>query len=94
MPSIHEPAYLEFITRLRHERKAKKLTQAQLAKKLGELQSYVAKVETCERRLDVIEAAEWCIALNITFHAVLPDNLKAALADASHYHQSPRDDNG
>lgn len=79
MPSIHEPQYIEFITRLRNERKAKNITQIQLAKKLGQSQSYVAKVETCERRLDVIEAAEWCIGLDVTFQDIMPAVLKAAV---------------
>ncbi len=94
MPSIHEPAYIEFITRLRNARKVQNLTQAQLAEKLGALQSYVAKVETCERRLDIIEAAEWCIALGITLNETIPNSLKAALDPASHYHDETKDDNG
>jgi transcriptional regulator with XRE-family HTH domain len=73
---------MEFITRLRNERKARNLTQAQLAEKLGQLQSYVAKVETCERRLDVIEAAEWCIALDVTFQDVMPSSMRASLERA------------
>lgn len=93
VPSVHEPEYIEFITRLRNERKAQNLTQVQLAERLGELQSYVAKVETSERRLDVIEAAEWCIALGITFKDVMPHSLQAALENASHY-QKNQDDNG
>ncbi len=93
MPSVHEPEYIEFITRLRNRRKAQNLTQTQLAERLGELQSYVAKVETSERRLDVIEAAKWCIALGITFKDVVPRSLQAALENASHY-QKNQDDNG
>jgi transcriptional regulator with XRE-family HTH domain len=95
VPSIHEPAYIELITRLRYARKAKNLTQAQLAEKLRELQSYVAKVETCERRLDVIEAAKWCIALGITLNEVIPAELKSAFEqNASHYHNETKDDDG
>lgn len=39
------------------------LTQAQLATRLEKPQSYVAKSETKERRLDVIEYAEFVTAL-------------------------------
>lgn len=93
MPSIHEPAYIEFIARLRNARKVKNLTQAQLAEKLGERQSYIAKVETCERRLDVIEASEWCIALGITLSDVIPVSLKAGLEREPLSHRK-KDDNG
>lgn len=35
------------------------LTQASLAQKLGVAQSFVAKVEAAERRLDVVEFVRW-----------------------------------
>lgn len=38
------------------------LTQADLAERLDKPQSFVAKVETQERRLDVIEFAKWMVA--------------------------------
>jgi transcriptional regulator with XRE-family HTH domain len=78
MPTIHAPHYIEFVTRLRNARRAKKITQEELAELLHKPQSYVSKVETCERRIDVIEAAEWCIVLGITLGDVLPNALKTA----------------
>ena len=42
-------------TLLSKERKAAGLTQAALAKKLGRYQSYIANVESGQRRIDVIE---------------------------------------
>lgn len=39
------------------------LTQAEVARRVGKPQSYVAKVEGGERRLDVIELIEMCEAL-------------------------------
>lgn len=38
------------------------LTQADLAQRLDKPQSFVAKVETQERRLDVIEFVKWMVA--------------------------------
>jgi transcriptional regulator with XRE-family HTH domain len=90
MPTIHAPLYIEFVTRLRNARKAKKKTQEELAELLHKPQSYVSKVETCERRLDVIEAAEWCMILGITLGDVLPNALKAAWDTESHNPIEPR----
>jgi transcriptional regulator with XRE-family HTH domain len=38
------------------------MTQSQLAKRLGKAQSFVSKVETGERYLDVLEFLRWCEA--------------------------------
>lgn len=55
MKSIHTPAYRALITVLVDARHNAGLTQDQLAKRLGRPQSFVAKYENRERRLDVIE---------------------------------------
>lgn len=39
------------------------LTQAALAERIGNTQTFVSKVERGERRLDVVEFAEWCEAM-------------------------------
>ncbi|RPH24151.1 XRE family transcriptional regulator [Buttiauxella warmboldiae] len=57
MPSIYSSEYQLVITALRSARRDKGMTQAQLAKALGKPQSFIAKVENGERRLDVIEFA-------------------------------------
>jgi transcriptional regulator with XRE-family HTH domain len=44
-------------------RKSKGITQQELAGRLDRPQSYIAKVETGERRLDVVEFIEWCTQL-------------------------------
>jgi transcriptional regulator with XRE-family HTH domain len=72
MSGAHDPQYIEFIARLRSVRKAKGLSQKELGELLNKPQSFVSKVETCERRLDVIEAAEWCVALGIRLEETLP----------------------
>lgn len=51
--------------KLINERKEIGMTQAELAQKLAKHQSYVAKVEVCERKLDEIEFVEWCQALDL-----------------------------
>lgn len=79
MSGVHKPQYMEFIALLRKARREKHLTQSQLGHLLNQPQSFISKVETCERRLDLIEAAEWCRALGIRLDDVLPVDLNADL---------------
>ncbi len=79
MRSAHQPEYVEFVSQLRRARKSAGVTQADLAKRLRQPQSFVSKVETCERRLDVIEAARWCAALKIPLSRMLPTELRHVL---------------
>ncbi len=65
MKTIYHPKYILLVGKLIDERKSIGMTQAELAKKLGKHQSYVAKVEVCERKLDVMEFVEWCQALGL-----------------------------
>lgn len=53
--SIFTDAYATFIETLTNARVAAGITQADLAARLGKPQSFVSKVETGARRLDVIE---------------------------------------
>ena len=53
--SVHTRQYQVFVEQLAEARKAAGLTQQQLADKLGRPQSFVAKYENGERRLDVVE---------------------------------------
>ncbi len=55
------------IALLRNKREAIGMTQIQLAEKLDVSQAVVSKIETCERRLDVIELIDVCNAINISF---------------------------
>ena len=51
---------------LRTERKHHKVSQINLAKKLGIEQSYISKTEIGDRRLDIIELLEYCDAMGLT----------------------------
>ena len=53
--SVHTPQYLVFCELMAQARKKAGLTQHALAKRLGRPQSFVAKYEGGERRLDVVE---------------------------------------
>lgn len=65
--SIHQKRYHTMIALLRSKREAIGMTQNQLAGKLGISQTVVSKIETCERRLDIIELIDVCNAINISF---------------------------
>lgn len=72
MKSIYDEKYMEIITRLRVARVEKSITQQHLAKILGVPQSFISKVECCERRLDIVEFIYWLNALELTIDEVLP----------------------
>jgi len=63
--SIHSPPYVALRDALTEARVKAGLTQEQLAAKLFRPQSYVAKYETGDRRLDVIELVELCEHLRV-----------------------------
>lgn len=53
--SIYEKDYKQIIKRLRQARIAAGLTQVKAAQKLGKPQSFISKIESGERRLDIAE---------------------------------------
>jgi transcriptional regulator with XRE-family HTH domain len=53
--TIHSPASQIFCSLLREERQAARLSQNMLAEKLNRPQSFVAKIEKGERRVDLVE---------------------------------------
>lgn len=66
MPSsIHTEVYKALIDRLVAARTDAGLTQQTVADRLGKPQSYVAKVEGLERRLDVIEYLTMAVAVGL-----------------------------
>jgi len=57
--------YQTLLTLLREVRMKANVTQTHIADMLGATQSIVSKCERGERRLDVLELRQWCIALGI-----------------------------
>lgn len=74
MSSIHDPRYREIIKKLIELRESKNMTQVQLATSLKKPQSYVAKVENYERRLDFIELHDWLKYLDEKITSFLGDS--------------------
>jgi len=64
--SIHSARYAAFLKVLRDARRRAGLTQAQLARKIGETQTFVSKCERGERRIDVIELRTFCQAFGLS----------------------------
>ena len=64
--SIHQKRYRTMIALLRKRRETIGMTQIQLAEKLNISQAVVSKIETCERRLDLIELIDVCEAMNVS----------------------------
>lgn len=71
MSSIHDPRYQKLIKELIRIRELKKITQVEVASSLQKPQSYVAKVENLDRRLDIIELIDWVRVLNLNAIEVL-----------------------
>ncbi len=74
--SIHSKRYDAFCEQLISARKSAGLTQVQVSERLDKPQSFVAKYEGGERRLDVIEFIEIAETLNIDAPKLLTELLK------------------
>ncbi len=97
--TIYADTYRTLTALLKEARERADMTQEQLAKALGEDQSFVSKVERCERRLDIEEVRRICNALGIPFLELM------AQWETSIYHldgksgafsirDAPKDDSG
>lgn len=62
--SIHSDRYRGLIQKLIESRKNQGIRQRELSSKLGKYITFVSKYETLERRLDIVEFADVCRALN------------------------------
>lgn len=69
--SQHTQKYAQLLEALRAARKKAGLTQLEVAEKLDTYASYVSKCESGERRIDVIELAEFCRLYGVSLTAFL-----------------------
>lgn len=81
--TIYREEYRQVVTRLRDARELLGLSQAVLADRLGRNQQWVSLMESGSRRLDVIEFAEVCLALDADPTAVLSPVVKMLSATSS-----------
>jgi transcriptional regulator with XRE-family HTH domain len=67
MPTtLSSDAYAAFIGVIRDARREAGLTQAQVAAKIGQPQSFISKSERRERRIDVVEFLDIASALDVS----------------------------
>ncbi|EAP9194289.1 helix-turn-helix transcriptional regulator [Salmonella enterica] len=65
MTSVYSNEYQMVIKALREARVAGHITQEDLGRALGKPQSFIAKVENGERRLDVVEFVYLCRLVSV-----------------------------
>jgi len=71
--TISNEQYRTLINFLRETREEKGVTQVQLGEMIDENQNFISKVETFERRLDVIELRIICTALGMSLPQFIKD---------------------
>jgi len=81
--SVHRPEYHLMLALLRAARERAGLTQYDLAKKMGRSQSFVGKCEMGERRLDLVQLRDFCLALDVPFLEFVRDFEESVTAQAS-----------
>ena len=69
--SRHSRQYERLLTVLRQARKEAGLTQTDVATKFGAHASFVSKIESGERRIDVVELADFCRAYGVSLASFL-----------------------
>ena len=57
--TIFTKTHRDLVSRLVKARKASKLRQEDVAKKLGRTQSYISKIEAGQRRIDTVQLKEF-----------------------------------
>ena len=74
MKTIHDCRYRQLVARMIAARELHHLTQSELAIALGRPQSYIAKVENFDRRLDIIELFDWLRAIDVSPNLFLSES--------------------
>lgn len=69
--TLRTPAHRKLVQELKKARRDAGLSQQQVADLLGVPQSYVAKIEIGERRIDVIEFLKFVEALDASWSDIL-----------------------
>lgn len=70
MRTIHDPRYIRLVECLRQRRRQLRLTQNEVAARLGWRRTVLTNTESRERRLDILELASLCTLYEIRFTEV------------------------
>lgn len=73
MSTIHDQRYIKLIEQLIAARKGAGITQDALAEALQTEQSTISKVESFDRRIDIIELYDWLSAIGHSHRKFLED---------------------
>lgn len=79
-PSIYTPEYALVLSLLRRARKARGITQAQVAQKLQYQPAAISKIERGELRLDIVQLRSYCEAIQVPLVAFV-EQFEAALRE-------------
>lgn len=63
--TIYTREYRILLRMLKSKRQQKRISQEEMAKKLGVPQSFISKIESGERRIDVMELFRYCEGIGI-----------------------------
>lgn len=73
MKTIYRKEYRRLIARLVAKREEKKLSQEEVAGRLGTSQPTLCKIEACQRRLDFIEMLDYLDAIGGSLEDVMTE---------------------
>lgn len=75
MKNTERPEYRLIVARLIEARQNAGLSQAAAANAIGKPPSYIAKVELCERRMDILEMKELSLIYGVAFKSIIKELL-------------------
>lgn len=75
--SLHSKRHKLVADAVAERRRAKGMTQAQLAKVFGRHQPFIANIESGERRIDMVELIELAEIIDLDVHSLI-DRVKAS----------------
>lgn len=71
MRSIHNKRYKAIIAFIRRRREEAGITQKEMTKVMHLRQGIISKIETCERRIDLLELLQYCGGVNVSIREIV-----------------------
>lgn len=71
--SVHSPRHQMIASALTAQRRAKGMTQAQVAEAMGRHQPFVANIESGERRVDLVELLDIADIIELDVEALIKE---------------------